>query len=187
MRSIVIARGALSARREGPCASHIVIDDPGAARASTPAGDRDVRVERALMLGTPVVAMAVVAAGLDYGAPHDERTAVVYAAPASRAGTGLAWQIETLEEAERRPRPGRADRRRRDGARGGAGGALGGATNEDGIAEVGLRARGCRARSSVEVRAGGALLAAGQVDVPAPSRRSGVTGLGPSSRSARAP
>jgi hypothetical protein len=127
------------------------------------------------MLGAPVVALAAVAAGLDYGAPSDERSAVVYASAASRAGTGLAWQVETLEESHGSLAPiALADvtvtAREETGEA-----HWGGATNEDGVAEVVLP---LAAPGSVEVdvRASGALLAAGRVEVPAPSLRRASSG-----------
>jgi hypothetical protein len=122
------------------------------------------------MLGTPVVAVAVVAAGLDYGAPRDERTAIVYASPASRAGTGLAWQIETLEEANGTRAPVSLTDVAVTARAGAREARWDGATNEDGIAEVGL-ALAAPVSVAIEARAGGALLAAGQVDVPGPSGR----------------
>ncbi|HEY4014024.1 MAG TPA: hypothetical protein VGM06_11850 [Polyangiaceae bacterium] len=127
------------------------------------------------MVGAPVVALAAVAAGLDYGAPRDERSAIVYASPASRAGTGLAWQVETLEEAHGSPSPialpdvtvtARAETGEAH---------WGGATNEDGIAEVGLPIA-APGSLEVDVRASGALLAAGRVDVPAPSSAHAAAG-----------
>jgi hypothetical protein len=56
------------------------------------------RIERVLLVATPAAAMAVVALGLRIGAGTKLRAAIVFAAPASHAGTGLAWQVAALEE-----------------------------------------------------------------------------------------
>ena len=56
------------------------------------------RTERALAVGAPFVAIAVVAMGLRVGAPDTTRVAQVFGAPAASAGTGLAWQVTAFEE-----------------------------------------------------------------------------------------
>jgi hypothetical protein len=85
---------------------------------------------------TPAAALATVALGLRLGASNAVRAAVVYAAPRSDAGTGLAWQVQTFEEERGGREPvsvsdvlvvGRVDA---DEVR------WRGGTNEDGVAEV---------------------------------------------------
>jgi hypothetical protein len=96
------------------------------------------RIERVLLVATPAAAMATVALGLRFGAGTKHKAAVVSAAPQSRAGTGLAWQLATFEEDRgvREPvaiagvtlvarTPARTARWE-------------GSTNEDGVAEVAL-------------------------------------------------
>ena len=56
------------------------------------------RLERVLLVATPAAVLATVALGLRFGAGEKHRAAVVFAAPQSRAGTGLAWQLATFEE-----------------------------------------------------------------------------------------
>lgn len=56
------------------------------------------RIEHWLVVSTPMAAIAVVALGLRLGAPEGVRAAIVYGAPASGAGTGLAWQVATFRE-----------------------------------------------------------------------------------------
>jgi hypothetical protein len=132
-----------------------------------------MRVERALMVVTPMMTMAVVTLGMRWGADSAERAAVVVGAPLSGAGTGLAWQVLTFEEDHGMREPiavpdvsvaARAAQREAHWH---------GATNEDGAAEV-LLAIGDARRVALEVRAGGALLAAGDAEVPG-----SLDGLGP--------
>jgi hypothetical protein len=123
-----------------------------------------MRVERVLLVATPVVAMTAVALGLRLGARGDDRAAVVYEAPASAAGTGLAWQVGTFHEVAGAREPlalsdvevvaRAADREAR----------WRGATNDDGIAEV-LLALPPAPAVDLEVRSGGVLLAVGRAEV----------------------
>ena len=132
-----------------------------------------MRFERALMVVTPMMTMAVVTLGMRLGADSAERAAVVVGAPLSGAGTGLAWQVVTFEEDHGMREPvGMPDisvaaQTAQHEAR------WHGATNEDGAAEV-LLAVGDARRVTLEVRAGGALLAAGDAEVPV-----SLTGPGP--------
>jgi hypothetical protein len=123
-----------------------------------------MRGERLLMIATPILAMTAVALGLRLGARGDDRAAVVYGAPASGAGTGLAWQVATFHEVAGAREPlalsdvevvaRAADREAR----------WRGSTNDDGIAEV-LLALPPAAVVDLEVRAGGAVLAGGRAEV----------------------
>jgi hypothetical protein len=129
------------------------------------------RIERVVMLGAPVIALATVALGLRLGAPEGVRAAVVYGAPASRAGTGLAWQVMTFEESAR-GREVISLANLQVLARAGAGEARWrGATNEDGAAEV-LLALPTDEGVDLEVSAGRAVLASGPASMPVPATRS---------------
>src|SRR5579872_2401206 len=95
-----------------------------------------VRVERSIAVLAPFVAMAAVAVGLRVGAPDAVLAAVVVAAPASGAGTGLAWQVAAVQDqgAMRTPLAGIALELR---AHAGPAEALwSGWTNRDGVAEA---------------------------------------------------
>jgi len=123
------------------------------------------RGERALLVVTPVGAVAAVAVGLGLGGHGGLRAAIVYGAPPATAGTGLAWQIVALEEERgaRAPVAGlgldvvatSGDRTAR----------WSGTTNGDGVAEVQLGFPRADA-VHLEVRAGSALLAAGDAAPP---------------------
>jgi len=148
------------------------------------------RVERALLVGTPMAAMATVALGLRMGAGSAVRAAVVYGAPSSGAGTGLAWQVVVFDEDHgvREPAPGIAlDLTARLGPADGLEGRLDptpqppegrpgdheacwhGVTREDGAAEVLLPF--AASILHLQVRTGEALLAAGDTAVPPPLAR----------------
>lgn len=127
------------------------------------------RFERALMAATPMVAMATVALGLRVGAGSTVRAAIVYGAPASGAGTGLAWQVVafdddhgirepvSLPDVELVARAGEHEVRWH------------GPTNEDGAAEALLPVAG--PPTHLEVRAGSRVLAEGEVTASPPLAR----------------
>jgi hypothetical protein len=124
------------------------------------------RVERVLRVATPIAALATVALALRFGAPSPTRSAIVTAAPASSADTGLAWQVLVVDEnhSTREPlalAPVRAVAREGDEER-----VWSGATNEDGIAEMGLGFRRPEGMH-LEITSGSLLLASGDVTVPA--------------------
>lgn len=134
-------------------------------------GSARARVERVLLLVAPALAMTAVALGLGFGARSDERAAVVYGAPPSAAGTGLAWQVATFREVHGAREPLALTqvvvvaRPEKDGApepedevR------WTGATNEDGMAEMLLPLPPTPA-VELEVRSGGALLARGRAQI----------------------
>jgi hypothetical protein len=119
------------------------------------------RIERLLLVATPAAAMATVALGLRFGAGTKLRAAVVFAAPQSRAGTGLAWQLATFEEEHGVREPialpsvtlvARTPAREASWQ---------GATNEDGVAEV-LLPLSDDDDVQLELTSGRALLASGQ-------------------------
>ncbi len=116
------------------------------------------------MLLAPVLAMIAVALGLDVGGRSDERTAIVYGAARSAAGTGLAWQLATLEVIHGAREPSMMRDVEAVARAGDRESRWTGATNEDGVAE--LRFDLPRANPvTLEVRAGGVLLAMGRTDV----------------------
>ncbi|MBV9945665.1 MAG: hypothetical protein JOZ69_02330 [Myxococcales bacterium] len=124
---------------------------------------RGGRWERALVVVTPVATMAAVALGLRLGAGSAVRAAVVYGAPPSRAGTGLAWQVVVFDEDHGLREPARLPVFEVSARAGGRPeGRFRGPTNEDGVAEL-LLALGpsVPADLRLEVRAAGALLAGG--------------------------
>ncbi len=125
------------------------------------------RGERALLVLTPAVAMAAVGLGLRIGAPSDRRAAVVWGAPVSRAGTGLAWQVQTFDEV-RGTREAVAIAEVDVTARsGGHDVRWVGKTNDDGTAEM-LLAAPSPLGLHLDVRAGPTLLASGDA-LPPPS------------------
>jgi hypothetical protein len=118
--------------------------------------------ERLLLVLTPVLTMAAVALGLRVGAGDAVQAALVYAAPASGAGTGLAWQVLAFAEnrGAREPLsqvPIDVTARAEDGR---GEGRWSGATNDDGAAEV-LLALPWANGLTLEVRSGRLLLAGG--------------------------
>ena len=127
------------------------------------------RLERLLLVGTPAVALATVALGLRIGAGSAVRAAVVYGAPSSGAGTGLAWQVVAFDEDHgyREPAPlkeidvvaRQSDREAR----------WHGATSEDGAVEMSLPFADPAVH--LEVRAGATLLAIGDAAPPPPLPR----------------
>jgi hypothetical protein len=129
------------------------------------------RAERLLLLLAPAAAVATVALGLRVGAGSAVRAAVVYGAPASAAGTGLAWQVVAFDEDRgiREPSPGLAlDVVARSGGREAR---WHGVTGEDGAAELLLPLAEPAASTSppdlhLEVYAGSTLLAAGDAAIP---------------------
>jgi hypothetical protein len=123
------------------------------------------RVQRALMVGTPLVAMAAVALGLRIGARSAVRAAVVDGAPTSNAGTGLAWQVVLLDE-DRGVREPAAGAGVEVVARSPGGEARWqGTTGEDGVAEM-LLPLASPDGLHLEVRSAGAVVAAGDVAPP---------------------
>jgi hypothetical protein len=127
------------------------------------------RLERSLLLATPMAAMATVALGLRIGAGNEVRAAVVYGAPASGAGTGLAWQIVAFDEEHnyREPAPLSAlDVVAREGGRETR---WHGATSDDGAVEMLLPFASPAVH--LEVRAGSTLLAVGDAAPPPPLPR----------------
>ncbi|HEY5241410.1 MAG TPA: hypothetical protein VIJ22_08095, partial [Polyangiaceae bacterium] len=127
------------------------------------------RLERWLLLATPMAAMATVALGLRLGAGNAVRAAVVYGAPASGAGTGLAWQIVAFDEEHhyREPAPLSAlDVVAREGGRETR---WHGATSDDGAVEMLLPFASPAVH--LEVRAGSTLLAVGDAAPPPPLPR----------------
>jgi hypothetical protein len=130
------------------------------------------RGERALLVATPIGAVAAVAVGLGLGGHGGVRAAVVYAAPSATAGTGLAWQVIALEEERGVRQPlgnlpldvvaTSGDRTAR----------WKGTTNADGVAEVELALQSADG-VHLEVRAGSTLLAEGeavaQADIARPA------------------
>ena len=123
------------------------------------------RVERALLVAAPAVAMAAVALGLRMGAGGRLRAAVVVGAPVSRAGTGLAWQVIVFDEDRAGRQPVALTKLEVTARAGGRRARWSGPTNDDGVAEILLDLPSVR-EMTVEVRADGELLAGGDVTVP---------------------
>jgi hypothetical protein len=124
-----------------------------------------LRVERVLLVAAPAVAMATVALGLRVGAGGRPRAAVVFGAPASGAGTGLAWQVIVFEEDGRIRQPVALAMLEVTARAGGRLAHWSGPTNDDGVAEILLDLPNVPGLT-VEVSADGELLAGGDVTVP---------------------
>jgi hypothetical protein len=88
------------------------------------------------MVATPVVAVAAVGLGLRIGGGDIVRAALVTGAPASSAGTGLAWQIVVFDDDRGLREPVRLPTLDVVGTAGGTTARWHGATNEDGAAEA---------------------------------------------------
>ncbi|MCL2447414.1 MAG: hypothetical protein FWD17_00550 [Polyangiaceae bacterium] len=122
------------------------------------------RIEKAMLVAVPFVAMAAVALGLRLGASDAVRVAQVMVAPEAAAGTGVAWQVTAFEEDRgvRSPLAGAPLRVR--ASHGGQETSAEARTNADGVAEVRLAAPP-PFPAWVEVTApGGSVLAQGLVD-----------------------
>jgi hypothetical protein len=124
-----------------------------------------MRVDRTLMVVTPMITMAVVTLGMRMGADSAVRAAVVVGAPPSAAGTGLAWQVLTFDEDHAMREPVAVPELSVTARTAQGNVSWRGATNEDGAAETLLAVEDAR-RVWLEVRAGGAVLAAGDAEVP---------------------
>ena len=114
-------------------------------------------------------ALLAVVFGLRFGASPSVRAAIVFGAPASRAGTGLAWTLVVLEG----DRGARSPLARFDVAVSAHAGASAaewrGTTNEDGVAEALLRFPGPPSPATaigIEVRNGDTVLASGLAAAP---------------------
>jgi hypothetical protein len=118
-----------------------------------------------LMVLTPVVALAAVGLGLRLGAGDAVRAAVVTGAPASGAGTGLAWQLMVFDEDRGVREPVALPAIDVVATAGGTTVRWHGATNEDGAAELILALP--EGPMSVTVSAGSKVLARGDAVVPA--------------------
>jgi hypothetical protein len=123
------------------------------------------RGERFLLVVAPAVAMATVALGLRVGAGSAVRAAVVHGAPLSGAGTGLAWQVVAFDEDHGYREPVALPDVEVVAWQGSHEVHWHGATNADGTLEMLLPLPAFPER--LEVRAGRALLARGDVTVPA--------------------
>jgi hypothetical protein len=124
------------------------------------------RRERLLLVVTPLAAVVVVALGMQLGARSGpRRAAVVYAAPASAAGTGLSWQVVAFEEGTGGREPAARANLEVIARLGEESVRWRGTTSEDGAAEMLLplpRAEG----AWLEVRGTDALLAQGWTTTP---------------------
>jgi hypothetical protein len=122
------------------------------------------RVERLLLVVTPMAAMATVALGLRLGATSAVRAAVVSGAPASGAGTGLAWPMVAFDEDQGIRTPVSLPDVEVVARQGGVEARWHGGTNEDGAAEVLLPFT--TPEVHLEIHAGKALLAEGDASPP---------------------
>jgi hypothetical protein len=123
------------------------------------------RGERLLLLVTPLLTMAVVALGLRVGAGSAVRAAMVYGAPPSNSGLGLAWQLVTFDEDHGVREPVALPDVEVTAVSASREAHWRGATNDDGAAEM-LLALPSADAVHIEVRAGGLLLARGDASVP---------------------
>jgi hypothetical protein len=118
--------------------------------------------------------MSIVALGLRLGAGSSVRAAVVYGAPLSEAGTGLAWQIVAYDEDRGYREPVSLPEVDVIARARGTEVRWRGSTNADGAAEMLLRLPA--SPEALEVRAGGALLARGTPMIASPPRDPPSTG-----------
>ena len=126
--------------------------------------------ERLLLVATPALAMAAVALGLRVGAHGAVRAAIVWGAPSSAAGTGLAWQVSVFDDDHGVREPAalqdvEVTARARDRVA-----RWSGATDEDGVAEA-LLALPQTSGITLELHAGGRLLARGDAAPSGPFAR----------------
>ncbi len=138
------------------------------------------RAERLLALLTPAVAMTAVAVGLRLGARGELRAAVVYATPAAKGASRLAWQVVVFDEAQGAREPVAALPVEVVAHAGDTSGAMSavwqGVTNVDGVAEA-LLALPRSTGLELEVRSGSAVLARGDAR-PEPVRPSAAPQTG---------
>src|SRR5260370_23824935 len=122
--------------------------------------------EKLLLVLTPFVATIAVAVGLRVGAANAVRSVVVYGAPSSGTGSGLAWQIVAFDEDQPARWPAVGVDLEVLARVGDTTARWQGRTNQDGVVEVQL---GLRAADGLrlEVRSGERLLAQGLVHIPA--------------------
>ena len=138
--------------------------------------------ERLLLVGTPFVAMTAVAAGLRVGAPEIMRWAVIYGAPVSRAGTGLAVQVAAFREEDGTRSPLSTTRLTVVGTVDRQTATWWGTTNSDGVGEASLPLPGW-AGARLQVRTGNTLLALGDA-TPATPATPGVSYAAPATPAA---
>jgi hypothetical protein len=123
-----------------------------------------------LMVLTPAVAVAAVALGLRVGAGDAVRAAVLSGAPASAAGTGLAWQLVVFDDDRGLREPVTLPSVDVVATAGDRSARWHGATNQDGAAEVLLALPEGPMR--VSVTAAGKALVRGDATIPASIDRS---------------
>ena len=145
------------------------MSEPPLADEASNAGVRRRGVPAWVHLSVAVATVLSVAFGLRFGARRSVRAAIVYGAPAARSSTGLAWSLLVLEEdlgtrsplarfdvaVSARCRASTSEWR--------------GATNEDGVAEVGLAFPAPPPPNEAiefEVRSGDTILANGRAAWP---------------------
>jgi hypothetical protein len=124
-----------------------------------------LRGERLLLVGAPLVALSVVALGLRLGARSEVVSAIVFGAPTSGAGTGLAWQVLVFDEDRGVRWPVALARIDVTARSAGSEARWSGPTNDDGTAEV-LLGLSNSLGVSLDVSAHGALLAGGDASTP---------------------
>ncbi len=149
---------------------------------SSLAGSPELYPDRLLLVATPIAAMAAVALGLRLGAGGAVRAAIVFGAPASRAGTGLAWQVVTFDEDRGVREPAPLPMVEVTARAGSSHARWEGPTNVDGTAEMLLELPSV-SKLSLEVREDGTLLAGGEASLPAaPPRAAPATAWAPFAR-----
>src|SRR5215472_15984917 len=147
------------------------------------------RWERLALALVPIMAMLTLALGLTIGARESVRAAEVWASPPARGAQSLAWQVVTIED-ERGVREPVAlgevvARVRVDGREA----TWTGATNADGVAELGLGLSGVKGGDHITVDlrggAGGLPLAQGDAVCPRSSEDPSQATRSPAVRYAR--
>lgn len=132
------------------------------------------RDETLLLVFTPFAVLTAVGVGLRVGAPDSVAAAIVYSAPRSRAGTGLAWQLVAFEVAGKVRTPLAGQPLTVTAHAGTQTVFWKGSTNEDGVAEMRLALEDADI-VRLDVRAGDRSLAAGDARVPPRQARSALS------------
>jgi hypothetical protein len=132
------------------------------------------RGEGLLLVLTPFAVLAAVAVGLRVGASDSVAAAIVYSAPVSNAGIGLAWQLVAFEVTGRSRAPLAREPLEVTAQAGAQTAHWRGSTNEDGVAEIQLALVDADV-VRLAIRAGPRVLADGDARVPPRLERSATS------------
>lgn len=108
-------------------------------------------LRRVALFAIPIVAFVTLAIGLRIGARSAVRAAIVYGAPPAAAASGLAWQVQTIDEDNAVRTPAAVAALSVDAHANGRHARWSGASNEDGVAEAWLDLPGIKRGDRVDL------------------------------------